>query len=55
MDEKISSETQVTRTLTAASSAPEMDIWEPPFERWLRLADLLLANTKSSLLNSAIK
>jgi hypothetical protein len=55
MDQKISSETQVPKILTAASSAPEMDIWEPLFERWLRLADLLLANTQSSALNSAIK
>ena len=23
---------------------PEMDLWEPPFERWLRLADSLLGN-----------
>ena len=23
---------------------PEMDLWEPPFERWLRLADVLLGN-----------
>jgi len=21
---------------------PEMDLWEPPFERWMRLADDLL-------------
>ena len=24
--------------------SPEMDLWEPPFERWLRLADVLLGN-----------
>jgi len=23
---------------------PEMDLWEAPFERWLRLADSLLGN-----------
>jgi hypothetical protein len=23
---------------------PEMDLWEAPFERWLRLADFLLGN-----------
>jgi len=23
---------------------PEMDLWEPPFERWLKLADVLLGN-----------
>jgi hypothetical protein len=23
---------------------PDMDLWEPPFERWLRLADVLLGN-----------
>jgi hypothetical protein len=23
---------------------PEVDLWEPPFERWLRLADSLLGN-----------
>jgi hypothetical protein len=22
----------------------DMDLWEPPFERWLRLADSLLGN-----------
>ena len=22
----------------------EMDVWEPPFERWIRLADSLLGN-----------
>ena len=24
--------------------APELELWEPPFERWLRLADVLLGN-----------
>jgi hypothetical protein len=23
---------------------PDVDLWEPPFERWLRLADSLLGN-----------
>ena len=23
---------------------PDVDVWEPPFERWLRLADSLLGN-----------
>jgi len=23
---------------------PELELWEPPFERWLRLADSLLGN-----------
>ena len=23
---------------------PDMELWEPPFERWLRLADELLGN-----------
>jgi hypothetical protein len=27
---------------TDAQHAPEMELWEPPFERWLRLADELL-------------
>jgi hypothetical protein len=27
-----------------AQQGPEMDLWEPPFERWLRLADVLLGN-----------
>lgn len=22
----------------------EMELWEPPFERWIRLADILLGN-----------
>jgi hypothetical protein len=55
MDQKISSETQVPTILSGAHSGPEMDIWEPPFERWLRLADLLLPNTESSAPNSGIK
>ncbi|HUK46930.1 MAG TPA: hypothetical protein VLW06_05035 [Terriglobales bacterium] len=25
-------------------SAPEVDLWEPPFERWIRLADSLLGD-----------
>jgi hypothetical protein len=54
MDQKIS-ETQVPKILSGAPYGTEMDIWEPPFERWLRLADLLLANTESSALNSANK
>jgi hypothetical protein len=54
MDHKIS-EMQGPKVLSGAPSGPEMDIWEPPFERWLRLADLLLANTESSALNSANK
>jgi hypothetical protein len=24
--------------------APEMELWEPPFERWMRLADSCLRN-----------
>jgi hypothetical protein len=26
----------------AQPQEPELDLWEPPFERWLRLADDLL-------------
>lgn len=25
-------------------TAPEIDLWEPPFERWIRLADSLLGD-----------
>jgi hypothetical protein len=28
--------------LTDAQHGPEMELWEPPFERWLKLADELL-------------
>ena len=28
--------------LTDALPGPEMELWEPPFERWLKLADELL-------------
>jgi hypothetical protein len=31
---------------------PEMEVWEPPFERWIRLADALLEE-KSNFLNYA--
>ena len=24
--------------------APDMEVWEPPFERWLRIADSSLGN-----------
>jgi hypothetical protein len=26
----------------------QMDVWEPPFERWIRIADALLSNTAIS-------
>lgn len=29
---------------TGPRTSPDIDIWEPPFERWLRLADAVLAN-----------
>ena len=27
---------------------PEIDVWEPPFERWMRLADSLLSRIPAS-------
>lgn len=34
---------------------PEIEVWEPPFDRWMRLADDLLKNhvVKGGLLNHA--
>ena len=31
------------------SSSAEMELWEPPFERWLKLADDLLRDWSSRL------
>ena len=34
--QNLSAETDVN------AESPEMEVWEPPFERWMRLADTLL-------------
>jgi len=28
-----------------SQDAPDIEVWEPPFERWLKLADDLLRNS----------
>jgi hypothetical protein len=38
-----------------SQEAPDADLWEPPFERWLRLADSLLGNVPPARPSTARK
>jgi hypothetical protein len=43
MDPKISPETEMSQPPpTPGPLTPEVEVWEPPFERWMRIADVLL-------------
>jgi hypothetical protein len=43
MEPKTTSEVQIPPALPAGEGlAPEVEVWDPPFERWIRLADVLL-------------
>ena len=44
MDQKIAADSQTPPTFQR-NHDPDMDLWEPPFERWLRLADMVLGNS----------
>jgi len=44
MEPKIAANSQ-TPPAFQNEQGPETDLWEPPFERWLRLADILLGNS----------
>lgn len=35
---------QIPSLSQSAPQDPEIEVWDPPFERWLRLADSLLGN-----------
>jgi len=41
MDHNLNTQLPVSQEVPQAL---DMDLWEPPFERWLRLADSLLGN-----------
>ena len=50
MDPKISPESEIAPLPpTSESLTPEAEVWEPPFERWMRLADTLLRQTPIAL------
>ncbi len=34
----------LAQPIPAIDTLSEIDLWEPPFERWLRLADMCLRN-----------
>jgi hypothetical protein len=38
----LDSQVPIASTENSTSDSPEMEVWEPPFERWLKLADDLL-------------
>jgi hypothetical protein len=43
MEPKTTPELQTPPALPAGDGlAPEVENWDPPFERWIRLADILL-------------
>jgi hypothetical protein len=35
---------QIAPVPQSVQQDPAVDVWDPPFERWLRLADSLLGN-----------
>ena len=50
MEPKINPELQIPPALPVGEGlTPEVDIWDPPFERWIRLADDLLGRTPPRL------
>ena len=43
MDHKIIPQSQISPVPPAADRlTPDVEVWDPPFERWIRLADTLL-------------
>ena len=43
MDPKISPEMELSHAPPSADPlTPEVEVWEPPFERWMKMADVLL-------------
>ena len=43
MDPKTTAESQISPLPPGEGLAAEVEVWDPPFERWMRLADTLLA------------
>jgi hypothetical protein len=55
MDPKLSPELELSHPPpTTGHSAPEVEVWEPPFERWMRIADVLLGRAVTSPTKAAI-
>jgi hypothetical protein len=55
MDPNLDSRLEHSPVSHEGQQGPEMDLWEAPFERWLRLADSLLGNVPPARPSSARK
>ena len=50
MEPKTNPEIQIPAALPAGEGrAPEVEVWDPPFERWIQLADILLGRGAPAL------
>jgi len=55
MEPKTITESRISPALPPSEGvAPEVDVWDPPFERWIRLADVLLKRTPLRLPKTVI-
>ena len=45
MDPKINSEATIAPVPPGKLPGSEMEVWDPPFERWMRIADELLGRS----------
>ena len=55
MDPNLNTRSEIFPVSQEVPEGTEMDLWEPPFERWLRLADSLLGNVPPTRLGVPIK
>jgi hypothetical protein len=49
MDPKINIELKISPVIPGEVPGAEMEVWDPPFERWMRMADELLGRAAVTL------
>ncbi len=54
MDPKINADSQISFVPPGERVILDLEVWDPPFERWMRLADALLGRTVPPLPKGAI-
>jgi len=49
MDPKTIVESRISPVPPGDLPVPELEVWDPPFERWMKIADALLGRTARPL------